>query len=207
MECWINVFKLHAALHPEGVGQVGIFNPCAENTAVAGEDVGRISTSGMGLFGKWGCHFVYRAEVTTGECHLWGQADMTLRDKQPWRLGTSQLVSCSVLLCGYRECPRTLSTPWTSCAACPLSICMNWEEFFCLVKVVLSNQSPPTTSQVVLPIPSFLLSFCVSKQLLEGHQEGLWGPLQALCGDPKRSCLALNLSGQTLYAEAEGLFR
>jgi len=37
-------------------------------------------------------------------------------------------------------------------------------------------------SWVVIPVPSFLLSFHVTKQPHEGHQRGLWGPPLALHG-------------------------
>lgn len=86
----INVFKLCAALHPEGAVQVRILSPFAVNTPVSHQQW-RISMSGMGLFGKWGCHFVYGAESTTGECHQWRQADMILGDKPTCKLQCSGL--------------------------------------------------------------------------------------------------------------------
>lgn len=131
-------------------------------------------------------------------------------DKLTWYLGTSQLVSCNVLVCGSRKCPGTFCTSWTSCVTYPFSSCITWEGFFWLVKVVVSNQSPPTSSQDVPGCPShpFIPSFLQCVQAApwrppgRAHRHSVVSIIK-----PKRCCLALELSGQPLYAETEELIR
>lgn len=142
------------------------------------------------------------AEGTTGECHQWRQAGMIFGDKPACKLQWIKRMSW------------TFCTSWTSCFGCPLSRWMTWEGFFWLIKVVVSNQIPPTTSQDVpcCPSHSFIPSspfMCPSSPLKATRQgsEDHHGHSMVSSIKPKRYCLALKLSGQPLYAETEGLFR
>lgn len=224
-ERWINVLKLHAAaVHPEQVVQVGTFCPSAEvqiqlrrEAEVAGKtwsascQWGKNGQVGTGGFGKGAVTWCLRQKVLledaiNGSKQTWSQGEKPAYKLQClWSVDKDSVLSGKSIkqsLCAQEP------EPW-------LDVPYQLRDFKFSVRsqqLVQIRALQPTyrMAQIWIPIPSVLLSFCVTKHPTKATSEGSEAYRQhsmVSSFKPRSYCLSLKLNRQPLCTEIERLFR